>query len=71
MTSLKTSLAILLALSVTACKVGPNYKRPATTVPDQYRGLAPTPHRSSRRAQPIADMPWAIGLSGRGLARPH
>jgi outer membrane protein, multidrug efflux system len=34
-----TAVALLLTLS--ACKVGPNYKRPALTVPDQYRGLAP------------------------------
>jgi multidrug efflux system outer membrane protein len=33
------SAVLLLALS--GCKVGPNYKRPAVTVPDQYRGLAP------------------------------
>ncbi len=58
MTKLKTSVAILLALSLTACKVGPNYKRPATTVPDQYRGIAPSAS-SQTPAQPIADTPWA------------
>src|SRR5271169_2072667 len=58
MTSLKTSAAILLALSLTACKVGPNYKRPATTVPDQYRGLAPDASQQPP-SQPIADTPWA------------
>ena len=58
MTSLKTSLAILLVLSVSACKVGPNYKRPATTVPDQYRGLAPDASQQPQ-GQPIADTPWA------------
>lgn len=58
MTSLKTSLAILLLLSATACKVGPNYKRPATTVPDQYRGLAPDASTQSQ-AQSIAETPWA------------
>ncbi len=41
MTSLKTLVAILLALALCACKVGPNYQRPPLTVPDQYRGLAP------------------------------
>src|SRR5271169_5126149 len=58
MTSLKTSAAILLALSLSACKVGPNYKRPATTVPDQYRGLAPDASQQPP-SQPIADAPWA------------
>ncbi len=58
MTKLKTSAAILLALSLSACKVGPNYKRPATTVPDQYRGIAPSAS-SQAPAQPIADTPWA------------
>src|SRR5271165_3352986 len=33
--------AALLLLALCACKVGPNYKRPALNVPDQYRGLAP------------------------------
>jgi multidrug efflux system outer membrane protein len=33
--------AALLLLTLSACKVGPNYKRPAVVVPDQYRGLAP------------------------------
>ncbi len=58
MTSLKTSLAILLVLSVSACKLGPNYKRPATTVPDQYRGLAPDASQQPQ-GSPIADTPWA------------
>ena len=33
-----TSLVVVL---LTGCAVGPNYKRPAVTVPDGYRGLAP------------------------------
>jgi outer membrane protein, multidrug efflux system len=33
--------AAVLLLTLSACKVGPNYKRPALAVPDQYRGLAP------------------------------
>jgi outer membrane protein, multidrug efflux system len=28
-------------LLLSGCTVGPNYKRPAVTVPDQYRGVAP------------------------------
>jgi multidrug efflux system outer membrane protein len=58
MTSLKTSLAILLVLSVCACKVGPNYKRPTTTVPDQYRGVAPDASQQAS-GQPFAEMQWA------------
>ncbi|HVP55626.1 MAG TPA: efflux transporter outer membrane subunit [Candidatus Eisenbacteria bacterium] len=58
MTKLKVSLATLLVLSACACKVGPNYKRPATTVPDQYRGTAPTASQTTT-AQPFADMQWA------------
>jgi len=36
-----TAAALLVTLS--GCKVGPNYKRPALDVPGQYRGLAPGP----------------------------
>src|SRR5271157_3502068 len=58
MTRLKTIAALLIVLSVSACKVGPNYKRPATTVPDQYRGLAPDASKQPQ-GPPIADTPWA------------
>ena len=58
MTSIRTSAAIVLLLTVCACKVGPNYKRPAVTVPDQYRGLAPDAS-TQPSAQPFADMQWA------------
>ena len=30
-------------LTLSGCKVGPNYKRPVVDVPGQYRGLAPGP----------------------------
>jgi hypothetical protein len=56
MTKLKTTVAILLALSLSACKVGPNYKRPATTFPDQYRGTAPA---AGQPTQLFADTLWA------------
>jgi len=58
MTSLKTFFAVAVALSLCACKVGPNYKRPATSVPDQYRGLAPEASQQAG-AQPFAEMQWA------------
>lgn len=54
MTKLKTAAAFVVLLAVCGCKVGPNYKRPATTVPDQYRG-APTPQPSGEQ---FGDMKW-------------
>ena len=41
MTSMKTVPVAVLLLALCACKVGPNYKRPTLSVPDQYRA-APT-----------------------------
>lgn len=32
-------IAVMFLLSLCACTVGPNYKRPALTVPDQFRGV--------------------------------
>ncbi|HEY4932392.1 MAG TPA: efflux transporter outer membrane subunit [Terriglobales bacterium] len=58
MTSIRTSAAIILLLTVCACKVGPNYKRPAVTVPDQYRGVAPDAS-TQPPGQPFGDMQWA------------
>jgi outer membrane protein, multidrug efflux system len=54
MTKLKAAAASLVLLIVCGCKVGPNYKRPATTVPDQYRG-APTPEPAGEQ---FGDMKW-------------
>jgi multidrug efflux system outer membrane protein len=59
MTKIRTSAAILLALSLCACKVGPNYKRPALTVPDTYRGVAPDASTQPPVGQAFADMQWA------------
>ena len=39
---MRTIIALVLLLTLCACKVGPNYKRPAVAIPDQYRGLAPS-----------------------------
>ena len=55
MTNLKLYLAILLLLSVCACKVGPNYQRPVTTVPADYRGLPPGPQPAG---ESFGDMKW-------------
>lgn len=54
MTKLKSAAAFFVLLIVCGCKVGPNYKRPATTVPDQYRG-APTPEPAGEQ---FGDMKW-------------
>ena len=53
----------MLLLSLCACKVGPNYKRPPLTVPDQYRGLAPDASTQTTQPQPpagdqFAEMKW-------------
>ena len=58
MTRIRIIAAIVLLLTVCACKVGPNYKRPAVTVPDTYRGIAPDAS-TQPQAQPFADMQWA------------
>lgn len=44
-----------LALSLTACTVGPNYKRPAVSVPAVYRGA---PDITPPPAQVFAEMAW-------------
>src|ERR1700744_4355849 len=61
MTNVKTATVIVLLLSLCACKVGPNYKRPPLDVPDKYRGLAPdatTQTQQTPPAQQFAEMKW-------------
>jgi outer membrane protein, multidrug efflux system len=48
---------IVLMLLMSGCKVGPNYKRPVVTTPDQHRGIAPD-LSSQAGTQPFAEMPW-------------
>ncbi|MGO9618376.1 MAG: TolC family protein, partial [Bryobacteraceae bacterium] len=48
----RASLAVLTALLLAGCAVGPNYKRPAVAVPDQYRGAA-------MDAASLADKKWS------------
>ncbi|PYX38929.1 MAG: transporter [Acidobacteria bacterium] len=43
-------------LLLTGCTVGPGYKRPAVTVPDVYRGLAP--EAGPQNATSLADEKW-------------
>jgi len=63
MTNLRTAAVIVLLLSLCACKVGPNYQRPALDVPGQYRGVAPAadaqpPQASGQPTGPFGDMLW-------------
>jgi len=48
----RASLAVLPALLLAGCAVGPNYKRPAVAVPDQYRAAAADPAS-------LADKKWS------------
>src|ERR1700691_756394 len=49
--------AAVLLVTLSACKVGPNYKRPALAVPDQYRGLAPG-LGGQAAGGPFGEMKW-------------
>jgi multidrug efflux system outer membrane protein len=46
----------ILLLPLYGCKVGPNYKRPVLSTPDQYRGLAPD--LGDQSGAPFAEMKW-------------
>jgi multidrug efflux system outer membrane protein len=54
MTSKRTLPAVALLLGLCACKVGPNYKRPMLSVPDQYRDVAP----EQAGGEQFGDMKW-------------
>jgi multidrug efflux system outer membrane protein len=49
---------MLALLTLSGCKVGPNYKRPAVSVPDQYRGMAPTVTAQTAGGQNFAELQW-------------
>ena len=58
MTKLKVSAVFLLLLALSACKVGPNYQRPALDIPGDYRGVAPEPQPSQTAApSPLETVP--------------
>ena len=44
---------VLAALCLSACAIGPNYERPETASPPQYRGWVDPPEAAS-----LADLPW-------------
>ena len=62
MTKVRLSTAVVLLLSLSACKLGPNYQRPPLTVPGEYRGAAPdatTQQQPSAAAQQQASEDFA------------
>jgi multidrug efflux system outer membrane protein len=52
-TSQLLALTLVMALVVSGCAVGPNYKRPAVSAPTDYRGAQVAAQQAS-----FADMPW-------------
>ena len=56
---MRITIALVLLFALCACKVGPNYKRPAVAIPDQYRGLAPSASPQPQPSTPnFAEMKW-------------
>lgn len=58
MISSRSFAASVLLLLLCSCMVGPNYKRPQVTTPDQYRGLAPTATPSQTATENFGQMKW-------------
>ena len=54
---MKSSVILLFALSFAGCAVGPNYKRPAVSTPNAYRGLTDE-EAAKGQAASIADEKW-------------
>jgi len=50
--------ASLFLMSLCACKVGPDYQRPAVRLPDQFRGLAPEAAAAPAPAEAFGEMKW-------------
>ena len=57
MIGMRKIAASMLIFLITGCKVGPNYKRPVLSTPDQYRGVAPD-LSNQPGAQPFSEMQW-------------
>lgn len=56
----KAVIASLLVLMVMGCNVGPNYKRPAATTPQSYRGaLAPEIAPNAPPTSSLGDQRWS------------
>jgi multidrug efflux system outer membrane protein len=52
----KSVFIVVAVLALSACTVGPHYKRPAVTVPDTYRGLAPDAAQQTNAS--LGDEKW-------------
>jgi multidrug efflux system outer membrane protein len=69
MIRVRTFTATGLVLSLCACTVGPNYKRPAASLPADYRGLPP--NASGQPTQPagevFAEMKWSAVFQDEAL----
>ena len=63
MIRVRTVAAVVLLFSLCGCVVGPNYKRPAVSVPVDYRGLPPSasgqPTAPGPSAEDFAVMKWS------------
>jgi multidrug efflux system outer membrane protein len=57
MIGMRKFAVVVLVLSVSGCKLGPNYKRPVVVTPDQHRGVAPD-LSAQPGTQPFAEMQW-------------
>jgi outer membrane protein, multidrug efflux system len=56
----QTAIAGLLILMMAACNVGPNYKRPATSTPQSFRGaLAPEVAAPAQTESSLGDERWS------------
>ncbi|MBB5393204.1 NodT family efflux transporter outer membrane factor (OMF) lipoprotein [Herbaspirillum sp. SJZ102] len=63
-------MALLAAGMMSACSVGPDYVRPATTIPNQYQGQALLQSRSSSAPTTAADLSqWWTGFHDPQLTR--
>ena len=49
------ALTALVAVTAAACTAGPNYKRPVTVAPDEFRGRAPG---TAADVRSLGDEPW-------------
>jgi multidrug efflux system outer membrane protein len=58
MISMRSIAASVLLISLCGCMVGPNYKRPQVTTPDQYRGLAPAATPQQTATETFGQMKW-------------
>lgn len=54
---IRFALLVLVAVMVSGCMVGPNYKRPAIQTPATYRDLSTNPQLQTQAAS-LADLPW-------------